>query len=132
MRQSKRYTVSKLIILKRARTILHLMNGKIKRLSILEKIQREWSTKVKILKANGLKLGRKKVTKDGSRNKVKINPKNGKNVGIKKWMMMKKWKNQIVKNGVKIRKKSGMRDGVKYIRMDRNKSGLINGLLRME
>jgi outer membrane protein OmpA-like peptidoglycan-associated protein len=87
---------------------------------------------VKILKANGLKLGRKKVTKDGSRNKVKINPKNGKNVGIKKWMMMKKWKNQIVKNGVKIRKKSGMRDGVKYIRMDRNKSGLINGLLRME
>jgi hypothetical protein len=109
-----------------------LMNGKIKRLPILERIQKGWSTKVKIVRVSGLKLGRKKVTKDGSRNKVKINPKNGKNVGIKKWMMMKKWRNQIVKNGVKIRKKSGMRDGVKYIRMDRNKSGLTNGLLRME
>ena len=37
-----------------------------------------------------------------------------------------------MKNGAKIKKKSGMKDGVRYIGMDRNKSGLINGLLRME
>ena len=38
----------------------------------------------------------------------------------------------IVKNGAKIRKKSGTRDGGRFIGMDRNKSGLINGLLNME
>jgi hypothetical protein len=37
-----------------------------------------------------------------------------------------------VKNGAKIKKKSGTRDGGRYIGMDRNKSGLINGLLNME
>ena len=46
--------------------------------------------------------------------------------------MMKRWRNQTVKNGGKIRKKSGMRGGVRYIEMDKNRSGLINGLLRME
>ena len=43
----------------------HLMNGKIKRLPILERIQREWSIKVKIVRVSGPKLGRKKVKKDG-------------------------------------------------------------------
>jgi len=65
MRQLKRSTVSKLIILKRERTMQHLMNGKIKRLPILERIQREWSIKVKIVRVSGPKLGRKKVKKDG-------------------------------------------------------------------
>jgi hypothetical protein len=36
-----------------------------------------------------------------------------------------------VKNGAKIKIKNGRRDGVRYIGMDRNKNGLINGLLKM-
>jgi len=36
-----------------------------------------------------------------------------------------------VKNGAKIKKKNGMRNGVRFIGMDRNKNGVINGLLKM-
>ena len=60
MKQLKRSTDSKLITLKRARTLQHLTNGKIKRPSILKKIQKGLSTKAKMGKASGLKLGRKK------------------------------------------------------------------------
>ena len=44
---------------------------------------------------------------------------------------MTRQKNQIVKNGAKIKRKNGRRNGGRYIGMDRNKSGLINGLLKM-
>lgn len=37
-----------------------------------------------------------------------------------------------MKNGAKIKRKNGRKDGEKYIGMDKNKSGLINGLLKME
>lgn len=37
-----------------------------------------------------------------------------------------------MKNRARIWIKSGMRDGARYIGMDRNKSGQINGLLKME
>lgn len=110
----------------------HSMNGKIKRLLILGIILKGCSTKVKIVKVSGRRLGRKEATKVGQRNKAKnINKKNGKNVGIKKWTVMTRQKNQIVKNGAKIKKKNGMRNGVRFIGMDRNKNGVINGLLKM-
>ncbi len=65
MRQLRRCIVSKLIILRRARIMQHLMNGKIKRLLILEIILKGWSTKVKIVKVSGQRLGRKEAMKDG-------------------------------------------------------------------
>ncbi len=37
-----------------------------------------------------------------------------------------------MKNGAKIKRKNGRRNGGRYIGMDRNKNGLINGLLKME
>lgn len=90
MRQLKRCIVIKQFIIKKGRTMKPMMNGKIKRLSIQETNQKGWSIKVKIVRGSGLKLGRKEVTKDGLRNKAKSYCKNGKNVGIKKWIMMKK------------------------------------------